>query len=162
MNTNQLKTFAKNARIKLIDQISRKLEYVQNNKSQSFLDTYPRELKSLEDKIHKIGRDQVIETVAYIWFNRFIALRFMDANGYTTPKVLTPLQGMSNPEILQNALAGHIETNLQLNRQRLNDLIDGKTAVVDAQTEVYKMLLVAACNSWHTARRASSLRRHFR
>lgn len=151
MNTNQLKSFAKNARIKLIDQISRKLEYVQNNKSQSFLDTYPTELRSLEDKIRKTGKDQVIEMVAYTWFNRLMALRFMDANGYTTPKVLTPLQGMSNPEILQNALAGHIESNLQLNRQRLNDLIDGKTAVIDAQTEVYKMLLVATCNSWHTA-----------
>jgi len=151
MNTNQLKSFAKNSRIKLIDQISRKLEYVQNNKSQSFIDTYPTELKSLEDKIRKSGKEQVIEMVAYTWFNRFMALRFMDANGYTTPKVLTPLQGMSNPEILQNALAGHIESNLQLDRQRLNDLIDGKTAVVDAQTEVYKMLLVAACNSWHTA-----------
>lgn len=151
MNTNQLETFAREARAKLMDLVGRKLEFVQNNKSQSFLDTYPVELRSLEDKIRKIGKEQVIEMVAYTWFNRLMALRFMDANGYTTPKVLTPLQGMSNPEILQNALAGHIESNLQLDRQRLNDLIDGKTAVVDAQTEVYKMLLVAACNSWHTA-----------
>jgi hypothetical protein len=151
MNTNQLETFAREARAKLMDLVGRKLEFVQNNKSQSFLDTYPVELRSLEDKIRKIGKEQVIEMVAYTWFNRFMALRFMDANGYTTPKVLTPLQGMSNPEILQNALAGHIESNLQLDRQRINDLIDGKTAVVDAQTEVYKMLLVAACNSWHTA-----------
>lgn len=151
MNTNQLETFAREARAKLMDLVGRKLEFVQNNKSQSFLDTYLSELRSLDDKIRKIGKDQVIEMVAYTWFNRLMALRFMDANGYTTPKVLTPLQGMSNPEILQNALAGHIEANLHLNRQRLNDLIDGKTAVVDAQTEVYKMLLVAACNSWHTA-----------
>ena len=151
MNTNQLETFAREARAKLMDLVGRKLEFVQNNKSQSFLDTYPSELRSLDDKIRKIGKAQVIEMVAYTWFNRLMALRFMDANGYTTPKVLTPLQGMSNPEILQNALAGHIESNLQLDRKRLNDLIDGKTAVVDAQTEVYKMLLVAACNSWHTA-----------
>ncbi len=151
MNTNQLETFAREARAKLMDLVGRKLEFVQNNKSQSFLDTYPSELRSLDDKIRKIGKEQVIEMVAYTWFNRLMALRFMDANGYTTPKVLTPLPGMSNPEILQNALAGHIEANLQLDRQRLNDLIDGKTAVIDAQTEVYKMLLVAACNSWHTA-----------
>lgn len=151
MNTNQLETFAREARAKLMDLVGRKLEFVQNNKSQSFLDTYPSELRSLDDKIRKIGKEQVIEMVAYTWFNRLMALRFMDANGYTTPKVLTPLSGMSNPEILQNALAGHIEANLKLDRQRLNDLIDGKTAVIDAQTEVYKMLLVAACNSWHTA-----------
>jgi hypothetical protein len=48
MNTNQLETFAREARAKLMDLVGRKLEFVQNNKSQSFLDTYPVELRSLE------------------------------------------------------------------------------------------------------------------
>lgn len=38
-----------------------------------------------------------------------MALRFMDANGYTVPKVVTPLPDMTNPEILQNALGGNID-----------------------------------------------------
>jgi type II restriction/modification system DNA methylase subunit YeeA len=151
MNTNKLESFAQAARIKLIDQISRKLEFVLNNTSQSFIDTYTSQLSSLNDKIKQTSREQVIETVAYTWFNRLMALRFMDANGYTLPKVITPLPGMSNPEILQNALAGHIEADMHLDRQRLNDLLDGRTASADAHTEAYKMLIVAACNQWYTA-----------
>jgi hypothetical protein len=52
---------------------------------------------------------------------------------------------------LQNALAGNVEAELKLDRQRLNDLLDGKTAATDAHTEAYKMLLVASCNQWHKA-----------
>lgn len=151
MNTNQLKRFAKDARIKLLDQIGRKLEFVLNNPSQSFIDTYAAQIQSLKDKIQLTGREQVIEMVSYTWFNRLMALRFMDANGYTLPKVVTPLPGMTNPEILQNALAGNIEPELILDRQRLNDLLDGRTVVADAHTEAYKMLLVATCNQWHKA-----------
>ena len=151
MNTNQLKRFAKDARIKLLDQVGRKLEFVLNNPSQSFIDTYAAQIQSLKDKIQFTGREQVIEMVAYTWFNRLMALRFMDANGYTLPKVVTPLPGMTNPEILQNALAGNIESDLILDRQRLNDLLDGRTVVADAHTEAYKMLLVATCNQWHKA-----------
>lgn len=151
MNTNKLESFAQAARIKLIDLISRKLDFVLSNTSQSFIDTYASQLSSLNDKIKQTSREQVIETVAYTWFNRFMALRFMDANGYTLPKVITPLPGMSNPEILQNALAGHVEADLHLDRQRLNDLLDGRTASADAHTEAYKMLIVAACNKWYTA-----------
>lgn len=151
MNTNQLKRFAKEASIKLLDQVGRKLEFVQNNTRQSFLDSYPTQIKSLKDKIQQIGKEQAVEIVAYTWFNRFMALRFMDANGYTVPKVVTPLQGMTNPEILQNALGGNIEPELKLDRKRINDLLDGKTAVADAHTETYKILLIASCNQWHTA-----------
>lgn len=151
MNTNQLKRFAKEARLKLLEQVGHKLEFVQNNTRQSFLDSYPTQIKSLKDKIQQIGKEQVVEIVAYIWFNRFMALRFMDANGYTVLKVVTPLQGMTNPEILQNALGGNIDPELSLDRKRLNELLDGKTSVVDTHTETYKMLLIASCNQWHTS-----------
>jgi hypothetical protein len=151
MNTNKLETFAQAARIKLINLVGRKLEYVLSNESQSFVDTNIQQLTSLRSKIKEIGNEQLIEMVAYTWFNRFMALRFMDANGYTLPKVITPLPGMSNPEILQNALAGHIETDMHLDRQRLNDLLDGRTASADAHTEAYKMLIVAVCNYWYTS-----------
>ena len=151
MNNNQLKRFAKEARIKLLDQVGRKLEFVLNNSSQIYTDTYAAQIQSLKDKIQQTGPEQVIEMVAYTWFNRLMALRFMDANSYTLPKVVTPLPGMTNPEILQNALAGNIEPDLILDRQRINDLLDGRTSSTDAHTEAYKMLLVAVCNQWHKA-----------
>ncbi|MDD3358442.1 MAG: BREX-1 system adenine-specific DNA-methyltransferase PglX [Parabacteroides sp.] len=150
MNTNTLKSFAAEARIKLIDQIARKLDFVLTHDTAE-LRGKQTEIAQLNDKIKQIGREQVIETVAYTWFNRLMALRFMDANGYTLPKVVTPLPGMTNPEILQNALAGHIEADFRLDRNRLNDLLDGRTASTDAHTEAYKMLIVAACNHWYTA-----------
>ncbi|MFN6377631.1 MAG: BREX-1 system adenine-specific DNA-methyltransferase PglX [Flavobacteriales bacterium] len=150
MNTNNLKRFAKEARIKLLDQVSRKLEYVLSHDTAE-LRGKQKEIEQLKKKISEQGKEQVIEMVAYTWFNRLMALRFMDANGYTIPKVITPLDGMTNPEVLQNALGGNIEPELKLDRQRLNDLLDGKTAATDAHTEAYKMLLVASCNQWHTA-----------
>jgi hypothetical protein len=150
MNTNNLKRFAKEARIKLLDQVGRKLEFVLTSDTAE-LRGKQKEIEQLKRKIDEQGKEQVIETVAYTWFNRLMALRFMDANGYTIPKVVTPLPGMTNPEILQNALGGNIEPELKLDRQRLNDLLDGKTAATDAHTEAYKILLVASCNQWHTA-----------
>lgn len=150
MNTNILKRFAKDARIKLLDQVGRKLEFVLTHDTAE-LRGKEAEITQLKNKIREHGKDQVVETVAYTWFNRLMALRFMDANGYTIPKVVTPLPGMTNPEILQNALGGNVEPALQIDRQRLNDLLDGKTAATDAYTEAYKMLLVASCNQWHTA-----------
>ena len=150
MNTNSLKRFAREARIKLIDQVARKLEFVLSNTEPIFIDTNVSQIQSLKNKIQTQGKEHVIDTVAYTWFNRFMALRFMDANGYTSPKVVTPVVGKS-PEILQNALSGQIDENLKINRQRLNDLLDGKVVISDAQTEAYKMLLIASCNQWHTA-----------
>lgn len=150
MNTNQLKKFAKEARIKLITQIGVKLDFVLTQDTAE-LRGKSSELAQLRSKLSELGREQLIETVAYTWFNRLMALRFMDANGYNTPKIVTPLPGMSNPEILQNALAGNVEEDLKLDRQRLNDLIDGRTSSSDAQTEAFKLLLVASCNKWHTA-----------
>ena len=150
MNTNNLKRFAREARIKLIDQVGRKLEFVLSNADPVFIDTNASQIQSLKNKIQAQGKEQVIDTVAYTWFNRLMALRFMDANGYTSPKVVTPVVGKS-PEILQNALSGQIDENLKINRQRLNDLLDGKLVIADAQTEAYKMLLIASCNQWHTA-----------
>jgi hypothetical protein len=150
MNTNNLKRFAKEARIKLLDQVGRKLEFVLTHDTAE-LRGKQKEIEQLKKKIAEQGKEHVIEMVAYTWFNRLMALRFMDANGYTIPKVITPLEGMTNPEVLQNAMGGNIEPELKLDRQRLNDLLDGKTAATDAHTEAYKMLLVASCNQWHTA-----------
>lgn len=151
MNTNKLESFAQAARIKLIDLISRKLDFVLSNTSQSFIDTYASQLSSLNDKINQTSREQVIETVAYTWFNRFMALRFMDANGYTLPKVITPLPGMSNPEILQTPWRVISKPICTSTANASTISLDGRTASADAHTEAYKMLIVAACNQWYKA-----------
>jgi hypothetical protein len=146
MNTNELKRFAREARIKLHDQVGRKLEYVITSDTAE-LRGMSNQISDLRTQINKIGKEQVIEKVAYTWFNRLMALRFMDANGYNTPMVVTPIAGYLMPQVLQEAKACNIEESLQLDRKRLNDLLDGKTQVADAQTEAYKLLLIASCNA---------------
>jgi len=150
MNTNTLKRFAREARIKLLEQVGHKLEFVLSHATAE-LRGKEKEIAQLTQQIQIHGKEQVIETVAYTWFNRLMALRFMDANGYTLPKVVTPLPGMTNPEILKSALSGDIDPELPIDRQRLNELLDGKTQVADAHTEAYKLLLVATCNYWNRA-----------
>ncbi len=85
MNTNILKRFAKEARIKLLDQVSRKLEFVLTNDTAE-LRGKQNEIEQLKNKIAEQGKEQVIETVAYTWFNRLMALRFMDATATPYPK----------------------------------------------------------------------------
>lgn len=149
MNTNQLKRFAKEARIKLLDQVGLKLEYVLSQDTAE-LRGKKKEIDELKQKIKEIGKEQVIEIVSYTWFNRIMALRFMDANGYAIPKVVTPLPDMTTPEILQNASSGNIEKDLSIDHIRINDLLDGRSASIDPRTEAYKMLLIASCNKWHS------------
>jgi len=149
MNTNTLKKFAREARVKLLDLVGRKLEYVLSHDTAE-LRGKQEQVNKLKQEIARHGKGQVIERVAYTWFNRLVAFRFMDANGYTVPMIVTPAPGSTIPELLQEAKAGHIDDALTFDRKRLNDLLDSRTSVADAQTEAYKILLVASCNAWHT------------
>ncbi len=109
-------------------------------------------MKKLEDRIRDQGKAQVIERVAYIWFNRFCALRFMDVNGYTATRIVSPAEGQFQPEILAEAKMGHIDedvVSLAKTRQQIVALLNGTAASRDPQGEAYRLLLVAACNHWH-------------
>ncbi|MBM1105172.1 BREX-1 system adenine-specific DNA-methyltransferase PglX [Aurantibacter crassamenti] len=147
MNTNQLKRFAQEARIKLIDQIGAKLEKVLTSDSVALREKAGH-LKKLQEAINKTSKQEVIDTVAYTWFNRFVALRFMDVNGYEPLgiSIVSPVEGGTLPAILQEAKQGGIPEDLKVNQQRIYDLLDGKISSTDAQNEAYAALLVGACN----------------
>ncbi|MEA1866918.1 MAG: BREX-1 system adenine-specific DNA-methyltransferase PglX, partial [Thermodesulfobacteriota bacterium] len=109
-----------------------------------------RVLRDLREQIAKTSKDAVVERVAYIWFNRFCALRFMDVNHYTKVGTVSPAEGFSQPEILQEAKQGHIDKDLLVKQQKIFDLLGpGKAVSADPQQEAYRLLLVAACNSYH-------------
>jgi hypothetical protein len=99
-NTSALKTFAQQTRIKLVSLITTKLQYVLSADTAE-LRGYENQINTLREQIAQKGEAQVIEEVAYTWFNRVMALRFMDANEYNSPKVVTPGEGQMRPEILQ-------------------------------------------------------------
>jgi hypothetical protein len=147
MNTNQLKRFAQQLRIKLIQLISTKLDYVINSDSPELREK-SEQIKKLNQELSKSSKEQVIDKVAYTWFNRLIALRFMDVNDYQPlgVKILSPKDGYTLPEILDDAKQGLISEELKVNRQRIFDLIDGKIPSANGQNEAFKELLIGACN----------------
>ncbi|WP_296992350.1 BREX-1 system adenine-specific DNA-methyltransferase PglX [Thalassospira sp. UBA1131] len=145
MDTNALKKFAQAARNLLIDQVGAKLDIVIDPASPARRE-HPKAMKELDAAIARDGRAQVIEQVAYTWFNRFTALRFMDINGYTTVGVVSPADGQTRPEILAEALAGNIPDGAS---NTIGALLDGRTPSSDPQAEAYRLLLVHACNQWH-------------
>jgi type II restriction/modification system DNA methylase subunit YeeA len=147
MNTNALKKFAQQARIKLLEQVTAKLEYVLNTDTPELREK-SAQLNKLREAITKSSKNQIIDKVTYTWFNRFMALRFMDANDYQPIgiRVLTPKDGYTLPELLDEAKQGTIPEELSVNKQRIFDLLDGKIPSSNAQNEAYKDLLIGACN----------------
>lgn len=150
MDTSKLKKFAVEARKSLMGTVSAKLKLVLAENSFERRNS-PIAIKSLETLIREIGEEQTIEKVAYTWFNRFIALRFMDVNHYTRIGVVSPVEGQMQPEVLSEAKAGYIDTNVvpEEVKQRILGLLDGAISSPKPQEEVYRLLLVSYCNSWN-------------
>lgn len=139
METGKLKKFAQWARRFLREQVGNKLEQILATDSGEMRKS--KAVKDLMDEIRKYGKDQLVEKVAYVWFNRFCALRFMDANGYNRTGIVSPAEGMTLPEILQEAKLGNVDAELTIDRVKLSTLLSEAK-----QDEAYRMLLVAACN----------------
>ena len=144
VNTNALKLFAQQTRSKLVSSIKTKMQWVLTEDSAE-LRGKQNEINQLRKEIaeksqdNENGEEKVIEEVAYTWFNRVMALRFMDANGYNIPMVITPGEGQIRPEILQEAMGGNADEALQLTA---NDLL------LDEE-HLYKKLLLSVCNHYN-------------
>lgn len=93
---------------------------------------------------HK-GFTQVMEEVAYTWFNRFIALRFMEVNNYlpTHIRVFSDATGAFKPEILSSAMQIDLDG---LDRAKVAEMIDANQT-----EELYRYLLVTQCNALNEA-----------
>ncbi|HCF1762885.1 TPA: BREX-1 system adenine-specific DNA-methyltransferase PglX [Pseudomonas aeruginosa] len=150
MDTSKLKKFAQFARRTLLDQVSGKLDVVLAPQSAARRER-AQVVAELEKLISSSGREHVEERVAYTWFNRFCALRFMDVNRYTRIGVVSPAEGQFQPEILAEAKMGHIDEEMVPSqiRQKILDLLAGRAPSNDSQGEAYRLLVVAACNAWH-------------
>lgn len=152
MDTSKLRKFAQFARRTLGEQVDAKLSWVLADGSAARRES-PAAVKKLEEAIKDHGKAWVTERVAYIWFNRFCALRFMDVNRYTRIGIVSPAEGQFQPEILLEAKMGHIDEEMvpAKTQQLVADLLAGKSPSHDPQGEAYRLLVVAACNAWHQA-----------
>ena len=150
MDTAKLKKFAQFTRRSLMEQVSGKLKLVLAPESAARREQ-PRAVAELEKQIDAHGKEQVVEKVAYTWFNRFCAFRFMDVNRYTRIGVVSPAEGQFQPEILAEAKMGHIDEELVPadKAKKIYALLSGTAPSPDAQSEAYRLLVVAACNQWH-------------
>ncbi len=150
MDTKPLEKFSQSARRQLHEQVAAKLERVLRTDSAE-LRGQVAAIDELKRQIAASSRQAVVERVAYTWFNRFCALRFMDVRGYTRMGVVSPAAGFSQPEILQEAKQGLIDADLApfVKSQAVFDLLGGRVSSRDPQGEAYRLLLVATCNAYH-------------
>ncbi len=99
----------------------------------------------LVKEVNEKGFEQVMEEVAYTWFNRFMGLRYMEVNEYlpTGIRVLSSeIEGKTEPDVL--ARVTDVIDELKLNAEYIYELLDsGKT---EDREEAYKHILVKQCN----------------
>lgn len=156
MNKSAIKNFAVSARKKLIEQVMQKafqigitaksITELKQEAGHIILNNIPQEkgfqlqrdklIKEIEQK----GYDQVMEEVAYTWFNRFVALRFMEVNDYlpTGVRVLSSLDpNRAEPDIIREAL----NVNLSIDRTVIYDFQDRNDS-----EGLFKYLLIHQCN----------------
>lgn len=112
----------------------------------SFPRAVAKKRKALEDRTKKQGFGPTMEAMAYTWFNRLVAIRFMELHGYLDHgyRVLSHPEGKPTPEILEHA------EHVDLPGLKKEVVIDLKLAG-NKESELYRLLLTAQCNALHTA-----------
>jgi hypothetical protein len=153
MDKNAIKKYAVWARRELISRVSQKAQQfgiTEKNIVDAGADSVNGHLLSADEKkqrqaliarIKSHGFEQVMEEVAYTWFNRFSALRFMEANGYlpTRVRVFTDESGAFKPQIIAEAI--HLE---------LDGLDMDKVYALKEKNDdeaLFKYLLITQCNA---------------
>lgn len=151
MDKNAIKKYAIWARNELIERVSQKADqYDISADADPNADSAHGVVLTKDEKTQRAaliaqvkekGMDQVMEEVAYTWFNRFSALRFMEVNNYLPSRirVFTDAEGNFKPEILTEAI--HLELD-GLDMEKVYALKDAN----DDDT-LYKYLIITQCNA---------------
>lgn len=152
MNKNAIKSYANYAHDQLVKQIKLKAfdyGFTESCTPELNVDSVKGKLLSIEEKnqlnalikeVKHHGLEHVIEEVAYTWFNRFIALRFMEVNNRLPQRirVFTNKNNEFKPEIKTEAL--HLDIP-GLDQKVVFDLIEQND-----DEKLYKYLLLTVCN----------------
>ena len=153
MDKNAIKKYAVRARRELIERVSqRALVYgitaknigdpnAESVNGHLLSQAEKRQRQALIRNIKEKGYEQVMEEVAYTWFNRFAALRFMEVNGYLPShiRVFTNDAGEFKPQILAEAI------HLELDGLDMNKVYELENA--NKSEELFKYLLIVQCNA---------------
>lgn len=153
MDKNAIKKYAVWARKELISRVAQKAQQygiTETEMVDANADSVNGKVLSAEEmqqrraliaQINEKGYQQVMEEVAYTWFNRFSALRFMEVNGYLPShvRVFTDENNAFKPQILAEAL--HLELD-KLDKDKVYALKE-----TEQTEELYKYLLIVQCNA---------------
>lgn len=149
MNTSQIKTFAINSRQVLKQGVINKISSLGFNPQGEPVMGVPTKIQgatvyagkildenfydawmALKHRIEIKGIKDVYEEAAYTWFNRLVAIRIMQKNGYIEPVLQYSSEETRIPRIVSEARAGHLITDMSANdRAKLDELLndDSKT-----------------------------------
>jgi len=153
MDKNAIKKYAVWARTELIDRVTQKALQYGITEKESVPSTATsvngvvlskdemQQRKALLERIAKKGYKHVIEEVAYTWFNRFSALRFMEVNGYlpSRVRVFTDEHNQFNPQILTEAIS------LEMAGLDMEKVYAFKDA--NDNEGLFKYLIIVQCNA---------------
>lgn len=153
MDKNAIKKYAVWARRELIERVSQRVMIygitakdagdpnVESVNGHLLSQAEKRQRQALIRNIKTKGYEQVVEEVAYTWFNRFAALRFMEVNGYLPShiRVFTNDAGEFKPQILAEAI------HLELEGLDMNKVYKLESA--NKSEELFKYLLIVQCNA---------------
>jgi type II restriction/modification system DNA methylase subunit YeeA len=157
MDTNKLKVYAPTARREFIQAVTERAHIYGIRESgidpcevkgdfaiingRAFPNQVDVQRNNLEEQVKHKGFAQVMEAVAYTWFNRFAAIRYMELHGFLSHgyRVLSHPEGSSIPEILEKAQ--HVELTGLDKEEVIKLKMDGTK-----DEELYSKLLIAECN----------------
>lgn len=156
MNKTALKNFATWSRRKLIEQVRTKaFLYGIDEKNGLHMEeqfgqlvinghSYPLSMRTaftaLQKQLEQKGYEQLVEEIAYTWFNRIIAIRYMEVHEFLPEKVnvLSSAVGRVDPDILFE----YDMMDLAIDEAKVRELIN--TGDTEA---AFRLLFVAQCNA---------------
>jgi hypothetical protein len=154
MNKTKLKTFAPQARSRLreqiaaqalrygIDFVGEKIDEVDSIEVRA----KALQIKELRARIGATSFDETLEEIAYTWFNRFVALRFMEVNGYLKTRPLSSSGGYTLPDILSEAQSGTLDSSMEIDQEMLLACLSDNRL-----EEAYRLLLLSLFNQLHAS-----------
>ena len=153
MNKNAIKNFAVSARILLIQAVTQKAfeyEVIEDGKNdpsqaavngQSLTPSEQSQRAQLIAQIQAKGFASTMEEAAYTWFNRFIALRFMEVNNYlpSHTRIFSDEDGNFKPEVLTDAVNLEIDG---LDKELVLELLEQQK-----NEQLYQYIIITQCNA---------------
>ena len=160
MNTNNIKSFAQQARLLLLEGVRQRLMYwgfdAKGNNSETLETTHggyifrgeihtdstvPEKWNALRKRLtDKQAVNDIIEEAAYTWFNRLMAIKILEENQYLDP-TLQFAEGVHTPMLVQNAKQGNHTITTATNRNLLIDLLKE-----NQEEQAFALLITDLCN----------------